>query len=68
MTLETASRLFAEAREWTSGRVKYLAEDSEIRQMALDTYHQQHVMHLQRVCDDIYYVLACEFMDFVDER
>ena len=61
LTLETAHRLFDEARLYSSGRAKYMSEDSEIRRIALDIYrHSISVMHLQRVCDDIFYLVACE--------
>jgi hypothetical protein len=63
ITLEVASRLFAEARDFASGRAPYLSEDSEIRKIAVTVFHKAHVLHLTKVCDEIFYVLACEFMD-----
>jgi hypothetical protein len=63
VTLDVAHRLFPEARDWSSGRTKFLAEDSEIRTIATAVFHQAYIMHCQKVCDEIFYVLACSFRD-----
>ena len=63
VTLDVAQRLFEEARDFSSGRARYLAEESELRTIARAVFHQAYVMHIQKVCDEIFYVLACEFMD-----
>ncbi len=68
VTLEVARRLFAEAANFTSGRTRYMCEDSEIRKIAEEVFRQSYVMHLDAVCNQIYYVLACEFMRVPEER
>lgn len=62
MTLELAKRLFVEADNFASGRVMYLNEDSEIRRLARDQYGIAHVMHLDRICTDIFHVIAVDAM------
>lgn len=62
MTQETAFRLFDEARLWSSGRVQYVTPESELRQIAQMLYGQAMLMQLQRVCDDIFYTIACDRM------
>ena len=63
MTVEDARRLFVEARDFESGKVPYIAEDSEIRRRAAETYGHATISTLLRVCGDIFYVLACQYMD-----
>lgn len=60
ITPQVAHRLFAEAREFTSGRAKYMSETSEIRIIARFHFHQSFVNHLNVVCSEIFYTLACE--------
>ncbi len=54
--------MFHEVYLWTSGRVQYLKEESEIRQIAKQVFHQAFVMHSMHVCNEIFYVIACEHM------
>lgn len=63
MTLEDAARLFDEARAFWSGRQPYVGLGSEIRQRALARFGEQQVQHLKAVCEDVFYLLACELRD-----
>lgn len=63
ITLEQASRLFNEARDFSSGREPYLSTDSEIRALSIAIYNQDDIIHWHRVCNNIFYLLACEFKD-----
>lgn len=63
ITLRKAHQLFEEARGFASGRVMYMREDSEIRVIARQIFGQEQVTHLTLVCNEIFYVLACEFKD-----
>lgn len=63
VTLEEASRLFTEARDYYSERTTYVPERSPLRDAAAAVYGRSTRTTLDRVCTDIFYVLACEFKD-----
>ena len=63
ITLERAHLLFMEAYLWSSGRVKFMDEHSEIRAIAKHVFHQENISVLQQVCNEIFYVIACASMD-----
>lgn len=63
VTLAVAQRLFLEARNYASGRENYIGIGSEIRAIAVEVFGVAYAVHLTKVCDEIFYVLACEFMD-----
>lgn len=63
VTLEVAQRLFPEARDYFSERLLYVGIDSEIRKIARVVFHADQSTHLRHVCNEIFYVLACEMMD-----
>jgi hypothetical protein len=60
VTRDAAFRLFDEARGFSSGRVPYILEDSEIRHIALAVFGVSHTTHLLHVCNEIFYVVACD--------
>lgn len=64
MTIDigTAHRLFQEAADFYSGRVLAITEDSELRVIAKATYGHAFVTTIRRVCEEIFYVIACEHM------
>jgi hypothetical protein len=62
ITLEVAQRLFKEANEWVKNSVM-LAEESEIRALAIKTFKAANISTIGPICSEIFRVLACEFMD-----
>ena len=60
VTLEVAHRLFEEARNFVSGREDGLDGDSDIRVIASQVFGKDYTTHLLQVCNEVFYVLACE--------
>jgi hypothetical protein len=63
ISLEQAQRLFAEANDFHIGKTRYLAADSEIRRMSIETFNSQTVMVMTHVICEIFRVLAVHYME-----
>jgi hypothetical protein len=59
VSLEEARSLFAEARDYFSERKHYVPERSPLRDVAARIYGRSSLSTLDRVCTDIFYVVAC---------
>lgn len=60
--LETAQRLLPEANDFVTGKQRYMPEDSEIRDIAVATFHVGFTSHLHAVCSEIFRVVAIAWL------
>lgn len=62
ITLEQAKRLFKEAHDWYTGIQPYVAENSELREIAQTYLDNSRIIGLNLVCTEIFRVIAEDAM------